>query len=237
MGEPVVFLPGMMCDARLFSHQFLALNADHAVMVAPLTGASTIGALAAQVLDAAPKRFALAGLSMGGYCAIAIARAAPERVTRLALLNTSARPDDPETLSRRRGLIELSTKGEFKGVTPLLLPLLLSEAGRTDPAIVETITAMAKRVGQPAFVRQQKAIMSRVDQRPHLADIAAPTLVVVGEDDALTPPDLAAELAGGLADAELLRIPRCGHLSTLERPDMVNPALRAWLARPPRTDA
>lgn len=229
--EPLILLPGLLCDAALFAPQIEALRDVADPIVTPLTERVSIDDYAADVLDRAPERFALAGLSMGGYCALAVARRAQGRMTRLALLNTSARPDDDATLKRRRGLIALSEKGQFKGVTPKLLPLLLSEAGLKNASLVETITTMAQRVGQPAFVRQQKAIMSRIDSRPFLSAIDAPTLVVVGEEDALTPPDLAEELADGISSAELLRLPECGHLSTLEQPDAVSAALRAWLAR------
>jgi len=231
--EPLIFLPGLLCDDALFAPQVEALRDVADPLVMPLTAHSAIDDYAADVLARAPDRFALAGLSMGGYCALAIARRAAGRVTRLALLNTSARPDDPPTLKRRRGLITLSERGAFKGVTPKLLPLLLSEAGLKNAALVETITTMAQRVGQPAFVRQQKAIMSRIDSRPFLSAIDAPTVVIAGEQDALTPPSLAEELADGIPAAELIRLPDCGHLSTLEQPDAVSAALRQWLMRAP----
>lgn len=229
--EPLIFLPGLLCDDALFAPQVAALRDVADPIVMPLTDYASIDDYAADILARAPDRFALAGLSMGGYCALAVARSAAGRMTRLALLNTSARPDDPPTLKRRRGLIALSEMGEFKGVTPKLLPLLLSQKGLQDAALVETITTMAQRVGQPAFVRQQKAIMSRIDSRPFLSAIDAPTLVVAGEHDVLTPPELAEELADGIPSAELLRLPECGHLSTLEQPDAVSAALRRWLAR------
>lgn len=232
MSEPLVMLPGLLCDEALFAPQTAALKDVCDPIVIPLVEGESMTAVAEMVLAQAPPKFALAGLSMGGYCALTILRQARERVTRLALINTSARPDDAATGARRRGLIQLSQKGEFKGVTPLLLPLLLPQDRLDDQPLVDAITAMAQRVGRDAFVSQQKAIMSRVDSRSYLGRITQPTLVIAGAKDSLTPPALAEEMASGIPGAELKIIPDCGHLSTLEKPDAVNAALRDWLARP-----
>jgi pimeloyl-ACP methyl ester carboxylesterase len=232
MTEPLLLLPGLLCDAVLWSPQVTALRGlAEPVMVADLTRHDELGAMAQAVLATAPPRFALAGLSMGGYCAMEIMRRAPGRVTRLALLDTGARADSEEQRGRRRGLIELAQKGEFKGVTPRLLPLLLHPDRLRDEALTGIVLGMSARVGKDAFLRQQKAIMGRPDSRPDLARIRCPTLVVVGRQDALTPPELAEEMAALVPDARLVTIEDCGHLSTLERADEVNLALEEWLAR------
>ena len=139
--------------------------------VADFTGHDSIRAMAEAVLSGAPPRFALAGLSMGGYVAQEIMRLAPERVLRLALLDTSARTDGEDYLSRRRGLLELARKGKFKGVTPALLPMLIHPSRLDDRALIEAITAMAARVGQPAFICQQTAIIGRLDGRAGAVDV------------------------------------------------------------------
>lgn len=157
-------------------------------------------------------------------------RRAPERVTRLALLDTSARPDTDEQRARRRGLIELAEKGEFKGVTPRLLPLLIHPDRLGDEALKATVMGMAERVGKEAFLRQQKAIMGRPDSRPDLARIKCPALVLVGRQDALTPVAVHEEMAAGIPGARLVIVEDCGHLSTLEKPEAVNAALEDWLA-------
>jgi len=229
--DPLVLLPGLLCDRALWSHQTTHLADLVETHVADLTGAESITGMAQQVLATAPDRFALAGLSMGGYCALEILRQAPGRVTRLALLDTTAQPDSPQQLSRRRGLIQLAEKGQFKDVTPRLLPLLIHPDRLDDAALTTTVMEMAARIGQPAFVRQQKAIMGRMDSRPHLPAITAPTLVLCGRQDALTPPERSAEMAEAIPDAQLEIIEECGHLSTLERPEATTEALRAWLAR------
>src|SRR5690606_38226541 len=178
MTLPIVFLPALLCDAEMWESQLRLLSARHPIMVAPTTTAEDIDTIAAQVLDVAPRRFALVGLSMGGYVAQAIMRAAPERVDRLALLNTTARADSEEQATRRRDLIALAGRGQFKGVTPRLLPLIVHRDRLDDAALVDRIMAMAERVGQAAFVRQQTAILGRVDARPFLPAIRCPTLVL-----------------------------------------------------------
>lgn len=185
--------------------------------------------MARRVLAAAAPSFALAGLSMGGYCALDIMRRASERVTRLALLDTGARADSPEQLSRRRGLIELAEKGAFKGVTPRLLPLFLHPDRLKDRDLVERMTAMAHRIGKDSFLRQQQAIMARIDSRPHLSRIACPTLLLCGRQDQLTPPALHEEMAALIPEARLTIIEDSGHLSSMEQPRAVSAALRRWL--------
>ena len=225
---PLILLPGLLCDAALWQYQLSALAEFAEPAVADLTEADAIGLLAQSVLDRAPPRFALAGLSMGGYVAFEILRRAPDRVTRLALLDTSARADTDELRQRRHGLIELARLGKFKGVTPRLLPLLLHPDHLVEP-FTGIVTAMAERVGQAAFIRQENAILNRIDSRPSLAAIRVPTLVLCGDADTLTPPALAAEIADGIPGARLTLIEGSGHLTPLERPETVNRALLDWL--------
>jgi len=220
----------LLCDRALWEPQIGHFGARVECCVADLTGADSMADLARSVLAEAPERFALAGLSMGGYVALEILRQAPERVERLALLDTSARPDMPEQLRRRRGLLALARRGRFQGVTPRLLPLLIHPDRLEEAALTGIVTGMAERIGREAFLRQQTAIMGRIDSRPHLGRIACPTVIVCGRQDALTPLELAEELAESIAGARLAVIEQCGHLSTLERPDAVNEALAEWLA-------
>jgi pimeloyl-ACP methyl ester carboxylesterase len=227
--DVLLFLPGLLCDGRLWRDQVAALDGVRCV-VAELTHDDNLGAMADRALRAVPAeaRLSLCGLSMGGYVAFEIMRRAPHRVARLALFDTSARPDTPEQTRRRRGLLALSESGMFRGVTPRLLPQLLAPANVAGPLGAE-VMAMAERVGRPAFHRQQRAIMHRPDSRPDLAAIAVPTLVGVGEEDALTPPHLADEMAAGIPGARLARIPLAGHLPSMEEPAAVNGLLRDWL--------
>ncbi|HEV2161239.1 MAG TPA: alpha/beta fold hydrolase [Stellaceae bacterium] len=226
---PLVLLPGLLCDAALWHGQIAGLADVAESSVADLTRDDSLAAMARRVLQAAPPQFALAGLSMGGYCAFEMMRQAPERVMRLALLDTGARADTPEQVSRRRGLIELAEKGEFKGVTPRLLPLLVHPDRLKEKELVGAVMTMAERIGKEAFLRQQKAIMGCIDSRPSLANIKCPTLVLCGREDVLTPRALAEEIAAGIPGARLDLIDHCGHLSAMERPDAVTAELRQWL--------
>jgi len=226
---PLLFLPGLLCDARLWRDQAAGLADLAEPVLADLTLDSTLAAMAARALAGVEGRFALAGLSMGGYVALEVMRQAPERVTRLALFDTSARPDTPEAAKQRRGLMALTRRGAFRGVTPRLLPRLLHPANLDGPLAAEVMD-MAERVGRDAFLRQQEAILGRPDSRGDLAGIEAPTLVAVGEADALTPPELAREIAAGIPGAALHLLPGCGHLPSMEAPGAVTALMRDWLA-------
>jgi pimeloyl-ACP methyl ester carboxylesterase len=226
---PLVLLPGLLCDAVLWTHQTHHLGRDCAVTVADLRHDDSLDAMAARVLAAAPPRFALAALSMGGYVAFAMLRAAPERIARLALLDTSARADTDEQRTRRRVLLDLSRRGQFKGVTPRLLPYYLHPACLAAPEPGGTVMAMAERLGPEVFLRQQRAIMHRPDSRDLLPGIVAPTLVICGREDAATPLDHSEEIAALIPGARLAVIEECGHLSPLERPQAVTVLLRLWL--------
>jgi pimeloyl-ACP methyl ester carboxylesterase len=188
-----------------------------------------MAAIARRILAHAPPRFALAGLSMGGYIAFEIMRQAPQRVARLALLDTSARPDTPEVSAARRVQMALAAGGHLAEALDALVPRLLHPARHSDAALRAVLSAMAAELGAEVFLRQQQANIGRADSRPTLADIHCPTLVLVGEQDVLTPPERALEMADGIAGARLVTVPECGHLSTLERPDEVTRALLEWL--------
>src|SRR5271163_4124489 len=191
----LIFLPGLLCDAALWQSQIDRFGSRLEITVADLTRDNSLRGMAGRVLAAAPPRFALAGLSMGGYVAQEILREAPGRVSRVALLDTSARPDSAEQTARRRALITLAQTGKFKGVTPRLLPLLVHPARLDDPALTGTVMAMAERVGQAAFLRQQNAILKRPDGRPDLPNVGCPALILCGVQDVLTPPALSREIA------------------------------------------
>ncbi|MGH6977748.1 MAG: alpha/beta fold hydrolase, partial [Brevundimonas sp.] len=227
---PTLFIPGLACTPDLFTPQIAALWPHGPVMVASTLVGRTMGEIAAAVLTDAPPRFALAGLSMGGYISLEIMRQAPGRVTRLALLDTSARPDTPEQSEARRLLVTRARNGDFDGVLAETAPNLLHPDHRDDPTLLGLQARMGLAVGPEAYARQQAAIIGRIDSRPHLVGIAVPTLVLVGDQDGVTPPDRAAEMATAIPGARLEIVAGAGHLSTLEQPDAVNDALSAWLA-------
>ncbi|HJQ59980.1 MAG TPA: alpha/beta fold hydrolase [Vineibacter sp.] len=225
----LVLCPGLLCDGRVFAPQIEALGTRADCHVADVAGHDSVSRIAAEVLAAAPPRFALLGFSMGGYVAFEILRQASARVTRLALLDTSARPDTPEQTAQRQALLRLAQIGQFKGVTPRLLPRLVHPSRIKDATVTAPIMAMADSIGHDGFLRQQTAIMARPDSRPLLGSIVVPTLVLCGRDDQLTPPALSEEIAAAVPAARLVLIDTCGHVAPLERPDAVNAAIEVWL--------
>ena len=226
----LTLLPGLLCNDALWAHQVKTLADIAHMTVADMTRDDTVGAMADRVLAAAPPlKFSLAGLSMGGYVALEIMRRAPGRVERLALLDTSANADAPETKKQRRGFIAQLDLGGFQGVTGKLLPLLIHKDRLGDDALVAVIKASAKNIGADAFVRQQHATMSRPDGRKSLKNITCPTLVLCGRQDALTPLARHEEMAAAIPGARLVVIEDCGHLSPLEQPHAVSAVMRYWL--------
>ena len=227
----LVLVPGLLCTKALWAPQIAALGDVADITVANHRRHRTMRGIARSILAVAPRRFALAGLSMGGYIAYEIVRQAPERVTRLALLDTGSRADAPERKTRRLELIALAEQEGAGAAQDALMSVLIHKSRLQEKPLVDTIRQMAVDTGPAAFKRQQAAIMGRPDNRPLLAGIRCPTLVLVGREDALTPVEVAREIAAGIPGAKLTIVPDCGHLSTLERPAAVNRALRQWLTR------
>ena len=227
---PVVLIPGLACTAEMFAPQVAALSPHRPVTVASTLKGDSMAQMAAAILRNAPPRFALGGISMGGYIAFEIMRQAPERVERLALLDTSARPDAPEQTAQRQALIARAENGELEAIMREISPRLLHPLHKTDQALIDIQVRMGLQIGAEGFVRQQNAIIGRADSRPDLPAIHIPTLVLVGDRDPLTPPIRAREIASALPGAHLVIIPDCGHASTLEQPQAVNAALEKWLA-------
>jgi pimeloyl-ACP methyl ester carboxylesterase len=225
----LVLVPGLLCTAALWGRQIEALSEMAEITVADHTRHDSMEAIARSILAEAPARFALAGLSMGGYVAYEIVRQAPERVARLALLDTGSRADAPERAAARRELIATAEREGVRRAQEVLLPVLVHKDRLSDKALIEKVVQMAVDTGLDAFKRQQAAIMARPDNRPFLPSIKCPTLVLVGREDALTPVELSQEIAAGIPGARLEIVPHCGHLSTLEQPEAATRAMLAWL--------
>lgn len=227
---PLILLPGMLCDARLWHHQVTHLSDIADIHIPALTEHTSIAALAKHVLKGAPERFALAGLSMGGYVAFEIIRQAPERVEKLALIATSARPDTLDQTEIRKRLMSLAEHGKFKGVTPRLLPsLIYHEKARNDEELCQLVMDMAAETGQEAFVRQEEAVINRPDSRPALADISCDTLIICGDHDQRTPLECSREMEKAIPNSELHIFEDCGHLPPLEKPEETTELMREWL--------
>jgi pimeloyl-ACP methyl ester carboxylesterase len=225
---PLVLVPGLGCSARLYSPQVDALWRFGPVTVADHTRDETMDAIAKRILSDAPPRFALAGLSMGGFISLAMMRLAPERIDRLALLDTNARADAPERTAEREKFIAMAQAGKFAEVNAALTPRYLHPNHRGEP-FRTIVDQMAEDVGVDGSIRQQRAIMGRPDSRPMLPGIKCPTLVLVGDSDAATPPELSKEMADAVPGARLVIVKECGHLSTIEQPQAVNAAMADWL--------
>lgn len=226
--SPLVLIPGLLCDERLWAYQKSVLENSTQICIPDVSLDSSIAQMAERTLDEAPPVFALAALSMGGYVAMEIMRKAPERVLKLALLDTMVRPDDEARAKARRGLLALAQLGRFKGVTPQLLPKLVHPRC-IGTAIADTVQGMAEAVGKEGFVRQQLAIIDRPDYRPLLKKILVPTLIVVGENDEITPPEESEEIHRGIPHSRLVVLPQCGHLPPLEHPNLTTLLLSRWL--------
>ncbi len=227
---PLILVPGLLCDDALWGHQVEGLADIADICVSHQhTRYDSMSEIASAILAEAPERFALAGLSMGGYIALEVLAQAPGRIDRLALLDTAARSDLPEQASRRQELIRLVNTGGFEEVVDRLMALFVHPARLFDQELVSEIRAMAQRVGPDLFLRQQQAMMRRRDHFADLSGILCPTLVICGRHDQLTPVAWSVEMATRIPGSELVVIENCGHLTTMERPEEVNAAMRKWL--------
>jgi pimeloyl-ACP methyl ester carboxylesterase len=226
----LIMLPGLLNTRRLFERQIADLSDIADIIVPELWHHDTVGAIAQDILDTAPPKFALLGFSMGGYVAFEMFRRAPDRIERLALIDTQAAPDPPEAAARRRAFIEQTKLGRFHGVHSTLLPQIIHPSRLEDAAVTQPILDMAKEIGGDGFVREQQAILGRVDSRPLLVDIEVPAVVIVGRQDQATPVHQAEQMATDIANARLVVLEECGHVSPLERPAEVSAALRRWLS-------
>lgn len=228
---PLVLLPGLLCDAALWAPQVAELSdiADCRIIV--LNEDDTMAGMAHRVLDQVPETFALAGLSMGGYCAFEIMRQAPDRVSRLALLDTSHEADPPDRRATRLAWIDAARAHGLESRIPAHMEMYFHPDHLSDAALVATASQSARNIGLEAYARQLTAIMNRADSSADLAAISCPTLVLCGREDMATPLHLHEAMASAIKGADLQVVEHCGHLSTLEKPAEVNEALRRWLHR------
>lgn len=226
---PLVFIPGLLCTAELFMPQVAALWPYGPVTIASTLEGETIAEIATAILAQAPPEFALVGLSMGGMISLEIMRQAPGRVRKLALLSTSAQPAPPEQTILFQDMLTQARRGEAATIMSAGLNAVLHSNHQQDSALRAINQRMATAFSTEAFARQANAVRTRVDSRPSLAAITVPTLVLAGEQDQLTPPALAQEMAAAIPQARLVIVPECGHASTLEQPQAVNAALEEWL--------
>ncbi|WP_315701756.1 MULTISPECIES: alpha/beta fold hydrolase [unclassified Bradyrhizobium] len=226
---PIVLVPGLICSPRIYAPLVPALWRHGPVMIANHIRDDSMGAIARRILSEAPPRFALAGHSMGGYIAFEIMRQAPERVAKLALINTQARPDAPEAGARRRTMITRAREGEYHAIVDGLAVNFVHPSRREDARLRRLVRDMADDVGVDGFVRQQTAMIARPDSRPTLTAIRCPTLVLTSDTDDMIPNSLSTEMADEIAGSWLVVLDNCGHLPQLEQPEETAQALVEWL--------
>jgi pimeloyl-ACP methyl ester carboxylesterase len=225
----LILLPGLLNTAKVFEPLIAELGDAADVVVPELYECESIEDMAQATLGLAPERFALGGFSMGGYVAFEILRRAPQRVERLALIDTQASPDPPESTARRRAFVDQSKIGRFHGVTSSLMPSLIHPSRLSDASVTGPIVEMAQVIGADGFAREQRAIMARPDSRPLLVDIKMPTVVISGRQDRTVPLARAEEMAADISHSQLVVLEQCGHMAPLERPAELAAALRRWL--------
>lgn len=225
---PFLLIPGLNTTAEVFRDLIPALWRFGPVTVANHTQGEGIAGIAAAILADAPPRFALLGFSMGGYLALEIMRRAPERVTRLCLLDTTARPDTPEATQKRRDNVAKARDGRFEETLDGAFDLAVHPEHIGNAELRALSKAMSRAVGPEVYQKHQEAILGRPDSRPMLATIEVPTAVIVGDADQITPPEAAREMAAGIAGARLTVIERSGHMAVLEQPEATVGAIGAW---------
>lgn len=226
---PLVLLPGMMCDARLFGPQINALSGRYPIMTAPLGGQETIEKLATEVLQTAPPKFALAGLSMGGIVAMEIVRQAGDRVVGLALLDTNPLAEAEATKDRRAKQIAAALAGDMRRVMrDEMKPNYLAD-GPNQGAILDLCMAMATDLGPAVFVRQSQALRDRRDQTETLRRYAGQTLILCGRQDILCPVERHRLMQNLIPGSTMQIVEDAGHLPTLEQPQITTAALSRWL--------
>lgn len=230
--EPLVLLPGMMCDARLFGPQIAELSADTAVMVAPITQGERVEEIASHLLDQLPHRFALAGLSMGGIVAMEILRRAPDRVSRIALLDTNPLAETPQVAAAREPQIVAVRAGRMQDVMRDEMKPNYLAPGPHRGDVLDLVMDMAEAMGPEVFVRQSRALQRRPDQQTTLRKCRAPALVLCGAHDTLCPVKRHEFMAELIPNATLRIMEQSGHLPTLEQPAETTRALREWLEQP-----
>lgn len=234
MSEPLILIPGMMCDARVFSDQILALNTERAVHLAPLCLDSAVPAMARRVLDTAPARFALAGHGLGGVVAMELFRMAPDRVSRLALMSCTPLAETPQEAAAREPRIVRAQSGRLSEALREEFPADSFAPTASRQMIQAILDEMAGSLGAETYLRQSRAMQRRPDQQGVLRRLKAPTLVLCGIHDKIAPPRRHEFMAELIRDARLEVIDEAGHMPMIEAPDAVTQALARWLAAPYR---
>jgi len=232
MGEPLVLLPGMMCDARVFGPQLAEMSPGFTLTVAPITKGERVEEIASQLLDTLPRKFALAGLSMGGIVAMELLRRAPDRITRIALISTNALAETPQSAADYEPRIIKARSGRFEEMVEAFLPPDALAPGPYRGDVMALLADMAENIGTETIIRQARALQRRRDQQAVLRKCKVPALVMCGAHDTLTPVKRHSFMAELIPYAQLKVIEGAGHLPTLEQPGAATQALMEWMSQP-----
>ena len=228
----VLFIPGMMLDGRMYTSQIAAIAADHRSTVADISGSSSVEALARDALAAAPQRFALVGLSLGGIVALEMYRQARHRISHLALLDTTPHADGPDRSATRLEHLAAVERGDLAQVLKTSMkPLYLADRNRANQKLLAAILQMGIALGPTTFRNQSLALMHRSSYRSMLASIDCPAMVLCGREDQLCPVSIHLDLANAIPRADLVVLAETGHLSSMEEPSAVTDALYHLLRR------
>lgn len=228
----VVLLPGLACDERLWEAQLPVISPTLSPRVSDAhMRHDTIAAMAEAVLRENPGPLVLCGASMGGMVAMEAARQAPERIAGLALLGTNARPETPEMAELRESAIALFARGNLRDVIEPNTVFAFHPTQAADEDLVQRYLQIVLDAGAQQLIHQNRAVMRRPDARQHLPTVRAPVLLMCGDTDRLTPPDCTREMAALMPHAQVVWVAQCGHMLTMEKPAVVNAALRDWLAQ------
>ncbi len=230
----MLLLPGLLCDESIWAPQLAALSDHHPIAVPGYPGARSLRAMAEQGLERAPPVFSLVGHSMGARVALEIFAIAPERVERLALLDTGIHPPTPAEAEKRGALIEIARRAGIDAMVDRWLPPMVHPDRRADDAFMGPLRAMAAEGGVERYEDQVAALLGRPDPRPLLSKIDCPVLVGAGRDDEWSPPEQNRAIASAIPGADFVIFDQCGHMAPVEAPDQVSAALRRWMERPPR---
>lgn len=227
----LVLVPGHLCNEVLWAHQVAGLRDVARPIIADVTLDDSIAGMAARLLEQAPRRFSLAGLSMGGMVCMEVMRQAPERVDRLALLDTNPGADTAERAAQRRKMVGRFDAGEVDTLVQEFIELVVPPDRLRETALIDPMRAMMLSVAQKAFPAQVKALIERRESRADMPSYDLPVTLICGREDFLTPLAFHEEMAGLIPNAELVVVENCAHMSTMERPADVNASLRNWLRR------
>lgn len=232
MNEPVILIPGLMCDARLFVHQINHLSRRRPVMLAMPTPGATVEEMSQTVLNAAPARFALVGLGLGGDVALDVLRRGLERVTRIALMSTDSLAEAPQVAAAREARMVAARAGRLVQAMAEEIPAAALANTPERAAVLDLIRDMALSLGEGVFLAQSRAMQRRPDQQKTMRRATVPALILAGAQDTLVPMRRHEFVAGLMPFAKLQLIENAGHLPPLEQPEVVTEALEAFLNGP-----